>query len=82
MNSIHTDYGQLVWDFIREAYRSVAELCIVPLQDYLCKGREARINTPGVAEGNWQWRLKPNFLSEDLARSIRKLSETYSRVPK
>ncbi len=82
LNSIHTDYGQLVWDFIREAYRSVAELCIVPLQDYLCKGREARINTPGVAEGNWQWRLKPDFLSEDLARSIRKLSETYSRLPK
>ncbi len=82
INSMNTDYGALVWDIIREAYRSVANLCIVPLVDYLCKGREARINTPGTADGNWQWRLKPNFLSEDLARSIRLLAETYSRIPK
>lgn len=81
INSIDTDYGKFVWDFIREAYRSVADLCIVPLQDYLCKGREARINSPGTAEGNWQWRLRPNFLSEDLARSIRELAEIYSRIP-
>lgn len=82
INSINTDYGQLVWDFIREAYRSVADLCIIPLQDYLCKGREARLNTPGTGEGNWQWRLKPNFLSEELASSIRSLTELYSRIPK
>ena len=79
---MNTDYGAFVWDIIREAYRSVADLCIIPLQDYLCKGKEARINTPGTAEGNWQWRLTPNYLSEDLARSSRLLSETYSRLPK
>ena len=39
-------------------------------------------NTPGTGEGNWQWRLAPNFLSEDLARSIRALTELYSRIPK
>ncbi len=82
INSMNTNYGALVWDIIREAYRSVADLCIIPLVDYLCKGREARINTPGTAEGNWQWRLLPNFLSDDLARSIRLLAETYSRIPK
>ncbi len=82
INSPNTNYGGLVWDIIREAYRSVADLCIIPLQDYLCKGREARINTPGTSEGNWQWRLVPNFLSDDLARSMRELSETYSRIPK
>lgn len=81
INSINTDYGQFVWDFIREAYRSVADLCIIPLQDYLCKGKEARINSPGTADGNWQWRLLPDFLSEDLARSIRGLTELYSRIP-
>ena len=81
VNSINTDYGAFVWDIIREAYRSVADLCIIPIQDYLCKGREARINTPGTAEGNWQWRLTPNYLSEDLTRSIRLMTETYSRVP-
>ncbi len=82
INSMNSDPGQFVWDFIREAYRSVADLCIIPLQDYLCKGKEARINTPGTGEGNWQWRLAPNFLSEDLARSIRALTELYSRIPK
>ncbi len=82
INSMNTDYGALVWDIIREAYRSVANLCVIPLVDYLCKGREARLNTPGTAEGNWEWRLTPNFLSDDLARSIRLLAETYSRIPK
>lgn len=82
INSLNSDYGQFVWDFIREAYRSVADLCIIPLQDYLCKGKEARINTPGTGEGNWEWRLLPNFLSDELAKSIRGLTELYSRVPK
>ena len=81
LNSMNTDYGALVWDFIREAYRSVADLCIIPLQDYLVLGKEARMNTPGTGGDNWQWRLRPNFLSEDLARSIRGLAQTYSRIP-
>lgn len=80
IHSENTDYGAFTWDFIREAYRSVADLCIIPLTDYLVKGDEARINTPGSSEGNWEWRLRPNFLSEDLARSIRGLSELYGRA--
>ena len=82
INSLNTDFGALTWDIIREAYRSVADLCIIPLQDYLCFGREARINTPGTSEGNWEWRLRPNFLSDELKYSIRGLTELYSRVPK
>ena len=82
INSSANDEGAFVWDFIREAYRSVADLCIIPLQDYLCLGREARINEPGTGEGNWQWRLRPNFLSDDLSRSIREMTELYSRIPK
>ena len=82
INSMNTDFGGLTWDLIREAYRSVADLCIIPLQDYLCFGKEARINTPGAPDGNWQWRLRPNFLSQELATSIRGLAEVYSRIPK
>ena len=81
LNSKNTDFGGLVWDFIREAYRSCAKLCIIPLQDYLVKGREARINCPGTMDGNWEWRLVPNFLSNELAMSIREMVETYGRVP-
>ncbi len=80
IHSENTDEGGFVWDFIREAYRSVADLCIIPLQDYLVKGKEARINTPSVAWGNWQWRLEPHFLSQELARSIRGLAELYRRI--
>ncbi|MBQ7677694.1 MAG: 4-alpha-glucanotransferase, partial [Lachnospiraceae bacterium] len=82
LNSMHSDYGALVWDIIREAFRSVADLCIIPLTDYLCRGKEARFNTPGTGDGNWQWRLLPNTLSDDLAKSIRGLTEVYSRIPK
>ena len=82
INSMNTDFGGLTWDLIREAYRSVADLCVIPLQDYLCFGKEARINTPGAPDGNWQWRLKPNYLSKELSGSIRGLAEVYSRIPK
>ena len=82
INSMNSDYGAFVWDFIREAYRSVADLCIIPLQDYLVFGKEARINNPGTMDNNWQWRLRPNFLSQDLAGSIRKYAEIYGRIPR
>lgn len=80
INSRNSDFGGLVWDFIREAYHSPADLCIVPLQDYLVKGREARINTPGTLDGNWEWRLIPNFLSDALAGSINEMVNTYGRT--
>jgi len=80
INSRNTDFGGMVWDFIREAYHSPADLCIVPLQDYLVKGREARINTPGTLDGNWEWRLIPNYLSDALAGSIKEMVETYGRT--
>lgn len=82
IHSEHTDYGAFVWDFIREAYRSVADLCIVPLQDYLVLDNSARINCPAVGEGNWQWRLKPHFLSSELSKSIYDLTKLYGRLPK
>ena len=82
INSMNTDYGAFVWDFIREAYRSVAALAIIPLQDYLVLGKWGRINSPGTADGNWQWRLKPDFLSGELAGSIKRLAETYGRIPR
>ena len=81
LNSVNTDYGQFTWDFIREAYRSVADLCIVPIQDYLVLGSDTRINDPGRGDGNWIWRIRPGSLSDALCFSIRRLSETYGRVP-
>ena len=82
VNSDMYNEGKFVWDFIREAYRSVADTCIIPLQDYLVRGKEARINTPGSMGTNWQWRLQPNFLSKDLAKAIYELTDIYGRLPK
>ena len=82
INSIYTDYGQFTWDFIREAFRSVSDLCIVPIQDFLVKGNEARMNSPASAVGNWQWRVTPHFLTDDLARSIYDMTKLYGRLPK
>jgi len=45
------------WDMLRMAYRSVAPLVVVPVQDLLGLGSSARLNEPGFAMGNWTWRL-------------------------
>lgn len=81
IRSENTDYNAFTWDMIREAYHSPCDLCIIPLQDYLCLKEEGRMNTPGTAQGNWVWRLKPNFLSSDLANAIHSIAATYSRIP-
>ena len=59
--------------------QSPAELCIVPLQDYLELDDRARINTPGTQSGNWCWRVKPEALSEQLAKDIRAMTQRYGR---
>ena len=65
----------------REANHPATDLSIIPIGDYLCLKENGRINTPGTAQGNWKWRLRPNFLSPQLAKDIRALAETYSRIP-
>ena len=67
------------WDAIRVAWSSVANMAIAPIQDFLGLGSEARINTPGVASGNWQWRLKDDVLTDELAEKIAKFTKVYSR---
>ena len=70
---------EIHWDAIRGAWSSVASIAISPVQDFLGLGSEARINTPGVAAGNWQWRLKHGVLTDELAERIAKLTRVYSR---
>lgn len=82
IGSIFTDYGQFTWDFIRTAQASVADLCIVPIQDYLVKDNRARINRPSTTGTNWQWRMRPNELSKELAKSIYEMTKLYCRIPK
>jgi 4-alpha-glucanotransferase len=67
------------WSLIRMAYESRASLAIVPAQDVLGLGSEARMNTPGRSEGNWSWRLEPGQLTEKHAARLRDLATAYDR---
>ena len=70
----------LVWGVIRTAFASVSDLCVVQMQDYLNLGGEARMNFPGVASGNWTWRMARNSATGELAEKIRKLAVLYGRA--
>lgn len=68
------------WEYIRAAYASVAALAVIPMQDFLCLGSEARINTPSTLGGNWEWRMMQGAASETLAERIRELTALYGRL--
>jgi 4-alpha-glucanotransferase len=67
------------WAMIRTIMASIADLAIVPLQDVLGLGSEARMNLPGTSKGNWRWRCKPGALTPVLARKMRELVLLYDR---
>jgi 4-alpha-glucanotransferase len=77
---LKTDGQEIHWDFIRALLASVANTAIVPLQDLLGLGTEARMNLPNTTAGNWSWRLKPNALTNEIAARLRKLTEVYGRA--
>lgn len=61
------------------ALASVAETVVIPIQDYLGLGSEARMNTPSTLGENWQFRIKKNDLNHDLKGKIQKMTRTYRR---
>lgn len=69
------------WAFVRAAQCSPADLSIIPLQDVLGLGSEARMNTPSVYGGNWRWRFDPAQLRSDLAPKLAHLAEVSDRLP-
>ncbi len=69
-------------DLIRLAWGSVAVLAVAPLQDVLGLGSEARMNIPGVAEGNWRWRVRPDQFRPGALERLAELTVLYNRAPK
>ena len=69
------------WALIRAAVNSVASLCVVPLQDVLGLGSEARMNTPSSKNGNWHWRFQADMLRPELAKKMADLAEVADRLP-
>ncbi len=70
------------WAFIRAAQTSPGCLSIVPLQDVLGLGSEARMNTPSVNGGNWSWRFDDSQLNPETAAQLALLAEVTDRLPK
>lgn len=68
------------WAAIRAALASVAERAVVPLQDVLGLGREARMNVPGQEGGNWAWRFDWADVPDDALARLRDLTELYGRA--
>ena len=71
----------VAYDFIRGVMSSCADTAIVPLQDVLVLGSEARMNTPGVAGGNWQWRFRAGELNDWHVGRLAEMAELYGRAP-
>ena len=69
------------WAFIRAAQSSPGYLSVVPLQDVLGLGSEARMNTPSLYGGNWRWRFHENQLNGELAAKLALLAEVSDRLP-
>lgn len=69
------------WGFIRGVYASAADMAIIPMQDFLGLSSGARMNTPGVAQGNWGWRVNGRLLTPQLAAEIYDAARLYRRLP-
>ena len=66
-------------ELIKLAMASVSNTVVIPMQDVLGLGREARMNHPAAVRGNWTWRLSPGQITKPTAKKMATLSETYNR---
>jgi 4-alpha-glucanotransferase len=72
--------SELVDPIISGVLRSVSKLAVIPIQDYLGYGEEARMNKPSTNGTNWQWRLLPGEFSPALQEKIRRMTRRYGRI--
>jgi len=72
--------SRIHWEFIRLAMSSVPNTVIIPMQDVLGLGEQARMNRPATTRGNWRWRLQPKDLRLSIIKRLAKLTEIYDRI--
>ena len=75
---LHDEEG-FNWGVLRGGQSSVADLFIAQMQDYLGLGSEARMNTPGILGSNWQWRMLPGQITDELTARIARMTSLYGR---
>lgn len=73
------EHDEIQWAMIRAVLASVADTAIIPLQDVLGLGSEARMNLPGTVSGNWKWRFRSEMLTGALSARLRSLTTMYDR---
>jgi 4-alpha-glucanotransferase len=78
---LDTNGREIHWDFIRQLLNSPADLAMIPLQDLLGLGTAARMNLPGTALGNWEWRFLKGALDKRTCDRLQHLTRTYGRLP-
>lgn len=76
---MQTDGSDISMAFIRTALSSIASIAVFPMQDVSGLGSDARMNTPGVPAGNWDWRCRQGSFSDSLARQLKELTILYGR---
>ncbi len=77
---LNTEEGY-VWGMLRGCMSSVSDLCVIQMQDYLGLDGQARMNFPGtLSANNWTWRAKEGFLTEELTKKIRTMTQRYGRI--
>jgi len=74
-----TDESHIIKKMIRLAWSSTAKIAVIPLQDLLELGSACRMNIPGTASGNWQWRFTKEQLNKDDAKWLAQISRLYNR---
>lgn len=79
---MNCDGHEIHWDFIRLAFASVADTAVVPLQDVLGLGSEARMNVPSRPDKNWEWRYLDSDLTPAIRERLAEISELYGRSAK
>ena len=82
LDYLNSDGTTIHWDFIRALLASVADTAIIPLQDVLGLGTQARMNLPNSMSGNWAWRFTADLLTNEHSERLRKLTEVYGRERK
>jgi 4-alpha-glucanotransferase len=79
LHYLRSDGREINWVFIQTIMASVADTVLVPLQDVLGLGTEARMNLPGRGQGNWQWRFREGALTSEIASRLNELAMLYDR---
>ncbi|MFW6282011.1 MAG: 4-alpha-glucanotransferase, partial [bacterium] len=73
-NDLNRSRSEICWNFIEKVFASPACKAIIPIQDYLYLGKEGRMNIPGTARGNWEWRFNWRMIPGNLAEKIEKIT--------